>query len=65
MLLFMAWSGEHRAFVVEEFVKNGKSVVNETRTNFSRDILQSTSPPPPTSATICSNEAHFHLSEGV
>ena len=23
----MAWSGEHRAFVIEEFVKNGESVV--------------------------------------
>ena len=31
----------------------------ETRTNLSRDILQSI---PPTSVTICSDEAHFHLS---
>ena len=31
----------------------------ETRTNFSRDILQSISM---TSVTICSDEAHFHLS---
>ena len=30
----------------------------ETRTNLSRDILQSI---PPTSVTICSDEAHFHL----
>ena len=31
----------------------------DTRTNLSRDILQSI---PPTSVTICSDEAHFHLS---
>ena len=31
----------------------------ETRTKMSRDILQSI---PPTSVTICSDEAHFHLS---
>ena len=34
----------------------------ETRTNLSRDILQSI---PPTSVTICSDEAHFHLSGTV
>ena len=27
----MAWSGEHRAFVIEEFVKNGESVVATQR----------------------------------
>ena len=31
----------------------------KTRTNLSRDILHSI---PPTSVTICSDEAHFHLS---
>ena len=31
----------------------------ETRTNLTRDILESI---PPTSVTICSDEAHFHLS---
>ena len=27
----MAWSGEHRAFVVEQFVKNGESVIATQR----------------------------------
>ena len=27
----MAWSGEHRAFVVEQFVKNGESLVATQR----------------------------------
>ena len=29
----MAWSGEHRAFVIEEFVKNGESVVATQRSS--------------------------------
>ena len=45
----------YKIMVVQELSERGY----ETRTNLSRDILQSI---PPTSVTICSDEAHFHLS---
>ena len=38
----MAWSGEHRAFVVEQFVKNGESVVATQRSfrrHFSQNVM--------------------------
>jgi hypothetical protein len=27
----MAWSGDHRAFVVEEYIRNGRSVITTQR----------------------------------
>ena len=45
----------YRVVVVQELRERDY----ETRTNLSRDILQSI---PPTYVTICSDEAHFHLS---
>ena len=45
----------YKIMVVQEFSERDY----ETRTILSRDILQSI---PPTSVTICSDEAHFHLS---
>ena len=47
----MAWSGEHRAFVIEEFVKNGESVV-ATQRSFRRHFLLNRHDPVPTGKTI-------------
>ena len=47
----MAWSGEHRAFVVEEFVKNGESVV-ATQRSFRRHFSLNRHDPVPTGKTI-------------
>ena len=47
----MAWSGEHRAFVIEEFVKNGKSVV-ATQRSFRRHFSLNHHDPVPTGKTI-------------
>ena len=47
----MAWSGEHRAFVVEQFVKNGKSVVAMQR-SFRRHFSLNRHDPVPTGKTI-------------
>jgi len=45
----MAWSGEHRAFIVEEFIRNGGSPV-ATQRAFRGDIGW---PPPPPDLTPC------------
>ena len=47
----MAWSGEHRAFVIEEFVKNGESVV-ATQRSFRRHFSLNRHDPVPTGKTI-------------
>ena len=47
----MAWSGEHRAFVIEEFVKNGESVV-ATQHSFQRHFSLNRHDPVPTGKTI-------------
>ena len=47
----MAWSGEHRAFVIEEFVKNGESVV-ATQRSFRRRFSLNRHDPVPTGKTI-------------
>ena len=47
----MAWSGEHRALVVEQFVKNGKSVV-ATQRSFRRHFSLNRHDPVPTGKTI-------------
>ena len=47
----MAWSGEHRAFVVEQFVKNGESVV-ATQRSFRRHFSLNRHDPVPTGKTI-------------
>ena len=44
----------YKIMVVQEFSERDY----EIRTNLYQDILQSI---PPTSVTICSDEAHFHL----
>ena len=43
----MAWSGEHRAFVIEEFAKNGESVV-VTQRSFRRHFSLNRHDPAPT-----------------
>ena len=48
---FMARSGEHRAFVVEEFLKNGESVIATPR-SFRRHFSLSRHDPAPTGKTI-------------
>ena len=47
----MAWSGEHRAFVIEEFVRNGESVVAMQR-SFQRHFSLNRHDPVPTGKTI-------------
>ena len=47
----MAWSGEHRAFVVAQFVKNGESVV-ATQRSFRRHFSLNRHGPVPTGKTI-------------
>ena len=47
----MAWSGEHRAFVIEEFVTNGESVV-ATQRSFRRHFSLNRHDPVPTGKTI-------------
>ena len=47
----MAWSGEHCAFVIEEFVKNGESVV-VTQHSFQRHFSLNRHDPVPTGKTI-------------
>ena len=47
----MAWSGEHRAFVIEEFVKNDESVV-ATQRSFRRHFSLNRHDPVPTGKTI-------------
>ena len=47
----MAWSGEHRTFVIEEFVKNGESVV-ATQRSFRRHFSLNRHDPVPTEKTI-------------
>ena len=47
----MAWSGEHRAFVIKEFVKNGESVV-ATQRSFRRHFSLNRHDPVPTGKTI-------------
>ena len=47
----MAWSGEHRAFVIEEFVKNGESVV-ATQRSFRGHFSLYRHDPVPTGKTI-------------
>ena len=47
----MAWSGEHRAFVVEQFLKNGESVI-ATQRSFRRHFSLSRHDPAPTGKTI-------------
>ena len=47
----MAWSGEHSAFVVEEFVENGESVV-ATQRSFRRHFSQNRHDPVPAGKTI-------------
>ena len=47
----MAWSGEHRAFVIEEFVKNGESVIT-TQRSFRRHFSLNRHDPVPTGKTI-------------
>ena len=47
----MAWSGEHCAFVIEEFVKNGESVVT-TQHSFRRHFSLNRHDPVPTEKTI-------------
>ena len=47
----MARSGEHRAFVIEELVKNGESVV-ETQRFFRRHFSLNRHDPVPTGKTI-------------
>ena len=43
----MAWSGENRAFVIEEFVNNGESVV-ATQRSFRRHFSLNRHDPVPT-----------------
>ena len=52
------WSGEHRAFVVEEFVKNGKSVV-ATQRYFRRHFSLNCHDLAPTGKTICHSVSNF------
>ena len=47
----MAWSGEHRAFVIEEFVKNSESVV-ATQRSFRRHFSLNRHDPVPTGKII-------------
>ena len=47
----MAWSGQHRAFVVEEFIKNGESVIMAQR-SFRRQFSLSRHDPVPDAKTI-------------
>ena len=47
----MAWSGEHRTFVIEEFVKNGESVI-ATQHSFRRHFSLNRHDPVPTGKTI-------------
>ena len=47
----MAWSGEHRAFVVEEFLKNSESVV-PTQRSFRRHFALRRHDPVPDGKTI-------------
>ena len=47
----MEWSGEHPAFVIEEFVKNGESVV-ATQRSFRRHFSLNRHDPVPTGKTI-------------
>ena len=47
----MAWSGEHRAFVVEQFLKHGESVI-ATQRSFQRHFSLSHHDPAPTGKTI-------------
>ena len=47
----MAWSGEHRPFVIEEFVKNGQSVIT-TQCSFRRHFSLNRHDPVPTGKTI-------------
>ena len=47
----MAWSGEHRAFVIGEFVKNSESVV-ATQRSFRRQFSLNRHDPVPTGKTI-------------
>ena len=47
----MTWSGEHRAFVIEEFVKNGESVI-ATQRSFRRHFSLNRHDPVPTGKTI-------------
>ena len=47
----MAWSGEHRAFVIEGLVKNGESVV-ATQRSFRRHFSLNRHDPIPTGKTI-------------
>ena len=54
----MAWSGEHRTFVIEEFVKNGESVV-VTQRSFRRHFSLNRHDPVPTEKTIHSWISNF------
>ena len=47
----MVWSGEHRAFVIEEFVKNGESIV-ATQRSFRKHFSLNRHDPVPTGKTI-------------
>ena len=47
----MAWSGEHRTFVIEEFVKNGESVV-PTQHSFRRPFSLNRHDPVTTGKTV-------------
>jgi len=54
----MAWSGEHRAFGIEEFVKNGESIV-ATQRSFWRLFSLNRHDPVPTGKTICCWVSNF------
>ena len=47
----MAWSGEHRAFVIEEFLKNGESVI-ATQRSFRKHFSLNRHDPEPIGKTI-------------
>ena len=60
----MAWSGEHRAFVIEKFVKNGESVV-ATQRSFRRHFSLNHHDPVPTGKTIHRWVSNFRLTSSA
>ena len=60
----MAWSGEHRAFVFEEFVKNDESVV-ATQRSFRRHFSLNRHDPVPAGKTILRWVSNFRLASSA